>query len=169
MARDVLQETYLHLERPARIGAMRSPKHYLLMIATNIARMSFRRDRRRANTVELEAALGLVDEAPDPLRRLEALQDLEALKRAFIELTPRRRRILFASRVEGVRLSDLAAELGLSERAVSKELKIALMLCGRHLKRDVVQRFGPRPQKASTFMEDMEDTKADPGQDARDA
>jgi RNA polymerase sigma factor (sigma-70 family) len=106
--------------------------------------------------VELDAALGFVDEAPDPLRRLEVRQDIEALKRAFAELTPRRQRILFASRVEGVRLRDLAAELGLSERAVSKELKIALMSCGQRLKRDIPQRFSQRPREASTVIESGE-------------
>jgi RNA polymerase sigma factor (sigma-70 family) len=153
IAREALQETFLHLERPLQISAVRSPKHYLLMIATNIARMGFRRDRRWASMLELDAAVGFVDEAPDPLRRLEARQDIEALKRALAELTPRRQRILFASRVEGVRLRDLAAELGLSERAVSKELKIALMLCGQRLKRDVPQRFSRLPREASTVIE----------------
>jgi RNA polymerase sigma factor (sigma-70 family) len=156
MAGEVLQELYLHLERPARISVVRSPKHYLLMIATNIARMTFRRNRHWANMVGLDAALGFVDEASDPLGSLEALQDFEALKLAFAELTPRRQRILFAARVEGTPLSELAAELGLSERTVSKELKIALMQCGQRLERDVIQRFGPRPQKASTITEDAE-------------
>jgi RNA polymerase sigma-70 factor (ECF subfamily) len=165
VAREALQETYLRLERPAQIGAVRSPKHYLLTIATNIARMSFRRDRRWANMVELDTVLGFVDETPDPQRRIEAVEDVEALKLAFAELTPQRRRILFASRVEGMRLQDIAAELKLSERTISKELKLALMLCGDRLKRDVVQRFGPRPQEASTVREDTKDAAV---QDARD-
>jgi DNA-directed RNA polymerase specialized sigma24 family protein len=77
LASEVLQETYLHLERPARIGAVGSPKHYLLTIATNIARMSFRRERRWTGLSELDAALGFVDEAPDPLRSLEAREELD--------------------------------------------------------------------------------------------
>lgn len=149
MAGEVLQETYLHLERPALIGTVSNPKRYLLTIATNIARMSFRRDRRWTSLSELDAALGFVDEAPDPLRSLEARQEVAALKIGFDELTPRRRHILIASRLEGRKLRDIAAELGLSQRAVEKELKIALMLCGRKIKRDIVQRFGPRPRQAS--------------------
>jgi hypothetical protein len=72
LAGEVLQETYLHLERPARIGTISNPKRYLLTIATTIARMSFRRERRWTNLSELDAVLGFVDEAPDPLRSLEA-------------------------------------------------------------------------------------------------
>ncbi len=129
LACEVLQETYLHLERPARINSVGSPKHYLLTIATNIARMGFRRERRWTSLSELDAALGFVDEAPDPLRNLEAREEFEALKVAFDELTPRRRHILIASRLEGRRLVDIAAELGLTQRWIEKELKVALMLC----------------------------------------
>jgi RNA polymerase sigma factor (sigma-70 family) len=150
LASEVLQETYLHLERPARIGAVGSPKHYLLTIATNIARMSFRRERRWTSLSELDAALGFVDEAPDPLRSLEAREELDALKIAFDELTPRRRHILIASRLEGRRLVDIAAELGLTQRSIEKELKVALMQCGLKLRRSIVQRFGPRPGEASS-------------------
>jgi RNA polymerase sigma-70 factor (ECF subfamily) len=149
LAGDVLQETYLHLERPGLASSVKSPRQYLLTIATNIARMGFRRERRWMNLAELDTALGFVDETPDPLRSVEAREEFEALQTAFEALTPRRRRILFASRLEGVRLSDLAAELGISQRAVEKELRAALMLCGLKLKRDVIQRFGPRQRQAS--------------------
>lgn len=157
LAGEALQETYLHLERPVEIGTVRSPKQYLLTIATNIARMTFRRERRWADKQELDAVLGFVDETPDPLRSLEARQEVEALQRVFDVLTPRRQRILFALRVEGMRLADLAEELGLSQRFVSKELQIALMECGHRLKRDVVQRFGPRPRDTSLSMEAEEE------------
>lgn len=149
LAGEALQQTYLHLERPAQIGIISNPKRYLLTIATNIARMSFRRERRWTSLSELDAVLGFVDEAPDPLRSLEARQEIAALKVGFDELTPRRRHILVAARLEGRRLRDISAELGLSQRAVEKELKMALMLCAVKLKRDIVQRFGPRPRQAS--------------------
>ena len=154
LAGEVLQETYLHLERPLQVAAVRSPKHYLLTIATNIARMTFRRERRQMSLTDLDAALGFVDEMPDPLRSLEARQEFEVLKRAFDELSPRRRQILIAARIEGLRLRDIAEQLGLSQRAVEKELKAALVQCAVRLNRDVVQRFGPRPRETSTTGED---------------
>jgi RNA polymerase sigma factor (sigma-70 family) len=151
LAREVLQETYLQLGRPSRIDAVRNPKHYLLTIATNIARMGFRRERRWSSLSELDDVLGFVDEGPDPLRSLEARQEFEALKTAFDELTPRRKYILCASRLEGKRLRDIAAQLGLAQRTVEKELQVALMLCGSKVERNVVRRFGPRPQEASSI------------------
>jgi RNA polymerase sigma factor (sigma-70 family) len=149
LAGEVLQETYLRLERPARIGIVASPKQYLLAIATNIARMSFRREKRSADLSELDAALGFVDDTPSPLQSIEARREIEALQQAFDELTPRRRQIIFAARVEGKRLSDIAEQMGISQRLVEKELKLALMLCGARLNREIVQRFGPGASQAS--------------------
>jgi RNA polymerase sigma factor (sigma-70 family) len=149
VAREVLQETYLHLDRPSLLSVIDSPKRYLLTIATNIARMRFRRERRLVNLNDLDEALDFVDEAPDPLRSFEARQEFEALKAAFDELTPRRRYILFASRLEGRRLRDIADELYVSQRLVEKELKAALIFCGSKISRDVIQRFGPGTREAS--------------------
>jgi RNA polymerase sigma factor (sigma-70 family) len=149
LAGEVLQETYLRLERPARIGVVTSPKQYLLAIATNIARMGFRRDRRVSNLSDHDAVLGFVDESPGPLQSLEAREEIEALQRAFDELTPRRRRIVFAVRVEGARLSDIAQSMGISQRLVEKELKAALLLCAARLNREILQRFGPGAGRAS--------------------
>ncbi|KPF96837.1 hypothetical protein IP86_15155 [Rhodopseudomonas sp. AAP120] len=148
LAADALQETFLHLERPARIGTVARPRQYLLVIATNIARMAFRRERRRT-LADLDTLLGIADDGPDPLRSLAARQEVAALREVIAELTPRRRRILIAIRIEGLRLRDLADELGLSQRMVEKELKAALAVCGSRLHRDVARRFGPAPQKAS--------------------
>jgi RNA polymerase sigma factor (sigma-70 family) len=150
VASEVLQETYLHLERPSLMSVIDSPKRYLLTIATNIARMRFRRERRVTNLSDLDDALGFVDDAPDPLRSLEARQEFEALKAAFDELSPRRRYILVASRLEGRKLREIADQLGVSQRLVEKELKAALMFCGAKIRRDVIQRFGPGAREASS-------------------
>jgi RNA polymerase sigma-70 factor (ECF subfamily) len=91
VASEVLQETYLHIERSSLMSVIYSPKRYLLTIATNIVRMRFRRERRLTNLSDLDEGLGFVDEALDPLRSLEARQEFEALKAAFDELSPRRR------------------------------------------------------------------------------
>src|SRR5215469_9605053 len=66
VAGEALQETYMRLERPMHVEVINSPKQYLLTIATNIARMNFRRGRRSMDLSELDAAIGFVDETPDP-------------------------------------------------------------------------------------------------------
>ncbi|UZE50922.1 RNA polymerase sigma factor [Rhodopseudomonas sp. P2A-2r] len=149
LAGEALQETYLRLERPAQIGIIAAPKQYLLAIATNIARMRLRRERRSTSILDLDATLGIVDELPGPLQTLEARQQIEALQQAYDGLTPRRRQIVFSARVVGMRLADIAEQLGVSQRLVEKELKVALLQCGACLNRDVVQRFGPGASQTS--------------------
>jgi RNA polymerase sigma-70 factor (ECF subfamily) len=149
LANEALQETYLRLRRPARLGAIASPRHYLLTIATNIARMSFRRGRRWADLSELDAALGFADESPNPEQNLLARADIEVLQRAFDELTPRRRQIIFAARVEGIQLARIAERMGISKTLVEKELRSALMFCADRVGKEMVQKYGLREPQAS--------------------
>jgi RNA polymerase sigma-70 factor (ECF subfamily) len=143
LAAEALHDAYLHLDHFPHQGIVNNPRQYLLTMATNIARMASRRERRWTSLEDTDAVSDVADESPDPLRSLAARQEVEALRQAFDALTPRRKRILLASRVEGVHLRDLAVEFGLSQRMVEKELKAALTLCGDKLGRDIVQRFGP--------------------------
>jgi RNA polymerase sigma factor (sigma-70 family) len=144
LAEDVLQETYLHLDHQGELSPVHSPTHYLVTVATNIARMRLRREKRWVSLDDVDAAVGIVDEAPDPARSTEARLELEALQRALNELTPRRRQILMAARGDGRHLRDIATQLGISQRLVEMELKQALEHCALRLNRVVVQRFGPR-------------------------
>jgi RNA polymerase sigma factor (sigma-70 family) len=75
---------------------------------------------------------------------------VEALQQALEGLTPRRREILLASRLEGVPLREIAQRHGISQRMVEIELRRALAYCSLRLDREAVQRFGPRPSKSST-------------------
>jgi RNA polymerase sigma-70 factor (ECF subfamily) len=95
--------------------------------------------------------LNLVDEAPDPERVVEAKSEAAALEGVLAELSPRRRNILLASRVEGVSLSEIATRHGISQRMVEIELKMALIHCGRRMGRKIVQRFGPRLPEGSHY------------------
>ena len=118
-------------------------------MAYNIALKRRQGERGTATLEEARAALKLVDEAPDPERVAEGRSEVAALERALAELPPRRREILIASRADGTPLREIAISLGVSQRLVEMELKLALIHCGRHLDRKIVQRFGPRPVKGS--------------------
>ena len=67
-----------------------------------------------------------------------------AVRQALSELSPRRRQILLASRVEGLPLRVIAERHGISQRMIELELKAALMYCGQRVDRKIVQRFGPK-------------------------
>jgi RNA polymerase sigma-70 factor, ECF subfamily len=152
-AREALQDTWLRLEGAAPIGPVARPYPYLLRIAYNIA-LKRRQGRRQTVTLEeARAALDLADDAPDPARAAEARSELAALERALADLPPRRREILMASRADGIPLREIAARLGVSQRLVEMELKLALIHCGRRLGRKIVQRFGPRAAEGSDDQE----------------
>lgn len=158
LAREALQETYLQLKQSDTARVVKRPKEYLLVIATNIARMSFRRERRWSSLEAIENSIGLVDDAPNPLQITEAREEIEALQRAFDSLTPRRQRILFAARIEGKQLREIAAELGVSQRLAEKELSAALKSCGASIGRHPVQRSGSQQQQASLSADDAHST-----------
>ncbi len=108
LARDALHETWLQIENAAPIGGVRSPKLYLLRMATNAALKQLSAQKRFVTLSEAKMAVGLVDEGADPERATIARQDVETLVRALAELTPRRRNILLSSRPRGVPLREIA-------------------------------------------------------------
>jgi RNA polymerase sigma-70 factor (ECF subfamily) len=148
-ASEALQDTWLRLERATPQQPIEKPFGYLLRIAYNIAVKQRRRERQGMMLQDARAALNIVDDAPDPERVVGARSEFAALERALAELSPRRREILIASRADGMPLREIAVRLGISQRLVEMELKFALLHCGQHLGKKIVQRFGPRPVDAS--------------------
>ena len=148
-AAEALQDTWLRLQEATTPETVHRPRSYLLSMARNIALKRQQAERETVTLDDARAALSLVDDAPDPERVAVGKSEARALDQALIELTPRRRAILLASRVEGMPLRDIARHLGLSQRMVEMELKLALIHCGRRLGRNVVQRFGPKAREGS--------------------
>lgn len=150
LASDALHETWLRLERAEPADAVLSPRRYLLQMASNAAFKRLGVENRLVTLDDAKAAIGLADETPDPERAVIARSELDALARALSELTPRRRSILLASRLEGIPLRIIAERLGISQRLVEIELKHALAHCALRLNRNLIQRFGPKPPDGST-------------------
>ncbi len=148
-ASEALQDTWLRLERATPQQPIDRPFVYLLRIAYNIAVKRRRGERRTMMLEDARGALNIVDDAPDPERVAEARSEFAALERALAELSPRRRDILIASRADGIPLREIAVRLGISQRLVEMELRLALLHCGQHLGKRIVQRFGPRAVERS--------------------
>jgi RNA polymerase sigma-70 factor (ECF subfamily) len=149
LARETLHDTYVRLHRPGEISVLQ-PRAYLLRMALNIAADN-RRSRDRGETLcdFGNFAAELRDESADLLGTVVARQDLERLEKALVELTPRRRRILLDSRLNGLTLFQIAGQMRVSQRLVETELKAALAHCAQRLERSVVQRFGPQSHSAA--------------------
>jgi RNA polymerase sigma-70 factor (ECF subfamily) len=148
-AEDALQDAWLRLDGASSVGTVNRPFPYLLRIAHNLGLKRRARERDTMTLDDARLALSLVDETPGPAEIAEARSELTALDKALAELTPRRREILLASRADGEPLREIADRLGVSQRLVEMELKMALIHCGRCLDRKITQRFGPRPFQGS--------------------
>ncbi|MCA1454172.1 sigma-70 family RNA polymerase sigma factor [Bradyrhizobium sp. BRP22] len=149
LAGDSLQEAWISLERAAPIGPVLRPQSYIFRIAYNIALKRLRRERDVVTLDQAIEELDLVDEAPGPAEVTEGRAEWALLAQAAKELTPRRLDILFAVRLEGLSIRDVATKHDISERLVALELKQAVLHCAERLKRNVVSRFSSGPSEGS--------------------
>jgi RNA polymerase sigma-70 factor (ECF subfamily) len=150
LARETLHEMWLHLHDKDEPGVVQSPFGYLMRIALNLATERGRKETRRNRLFDVREMLDIADEAPGPDREVEARQQIELLEQVLDELTPRRRAILLASRLEGIPLAQIAEHLNLSQRFVEIELKTALAHCARRFGKKITRRFGPAPRETSS-------------------
>lgn len=150
-ATEILHETYLRLDRgSAELGTVQSPNAYLFRTALNVAADHRRQAKsRRLSHLEIATLRGIADGALDPTKAVEARLEVAGLEKALEELTPRRRAILIAARLEEVPHAEIAARFGISARMVEKELKRALLHCSLRLDKKLTRRFGPRGPETS--------------------
>ena len=150
LVNDVLQETYLRVERMGDSSVVsHNPEGYLFRMALNVAADQRQAESRYLTGEEVEELLHFADDALDPARIVHARMEVAALEQAMAELTERQRAILVASRVDDLPQQEIADRFRISVRMVGKELKRALEHCGQRLDRRVVQRFGPGAGKES--------------------
>jgi RNA polymerase sigma-70 factor (ECF subfamily) len=128
-AEDALQDTYLRLDGTEVVGQVRNPGAYLFRAAFNIALNRRRAENPRLGARDIEALLHLADDAPDALRIIESRSDMMKLKRVMAELPPRPRAILFAARLDGLSMQQIAERFSVSVSTVEKELRRAQEHC----------------------------------------
>jgi RNA polymerase sigma-70 factor (ECF subfamily) len=109
-AEDVLQETYLRFLRARHAGrALTEMRSYLYRTATTILYDQWRRPQREER--ELDPRHAIDEHAADPALRAD-------MARAFTQLVPRERALLWLAYVEGLDHAEIAASLGLSRISV---------------------------------------------------
>jgi len=135
LAQDALHDAYISLERGKEIRPLERPVGYLYRIAVNLARKKLRANQRLLSVAEIETEYDIADEAPDPAKVMEAVSELDAVKRALADLPERRRAILMAASQESLPSREIAKRFGLSVRKIDKELQLAREHCFRVAKR----------------------------------
>lgn len=132
---DLVQDTYLRLLRAGpETGTVRNPRGFLFRIASNLIADMFRRRRTRQEDIGLDGPFApvLSDEgAGSPERRLVGRDRLGRLDRAMADLTPKARACIHLVRFEGLTPREAAAHLGLTEKAVTRQLERALAALAR--------------------------------------
>lgn len=133
IAEDLTQETYLRVRRAAESGPIDHIEAFLHRTARNLALDHLRRTKRRAgmgsSAVEDGAIDDLADDRPSAEEALIERQTLTVLSEAMARLPQRARLVLTLSRVEDWPNTKIAAHLGISERTVFNDLKLALGHC----------------------------------------
>jgi RNA polymerase sigma-70 factor (ECF subfamily) len=135
-AKEVAQESYVRLLQLDRPGAASLLRAYLFRIASNLAvdRLRQRNVRyRSAAAVEAELFEELTVQ-DDPERRTLAAEELSFVNRCLEELSPSCQHAFYLHRVQGMAVTQIAAELGVTERMVRHHLTRALTYCQLRLR-----------------------------------
>jgi len=134
-AEDVLQETYARLlgvdtldRTPTRARA------YVFKIATNLVNDRFRgRVEHSVADVAADSALFGAEESPEGI--VDFAQGLEIVRRTLLDLKPRCRQVFLLRAAEDLSYEAIADRLGISKRTVEREMKHALDVCQKRLRR----------------------------------
>lgn len=132
---EVRQSVFERLSNVAaneRLGRVRNPAAFIVQIAKNI--LIDRARARKSGEQAMESyANGLVNgDATNeitPERVLLAREKLDALKKIVDGLPAKRKRIFLLNRIEGLPVSEIARLEGMSEPAVSNNIRRALVDC----------------------------------------
>lgn len=125
---DLIQESYALISALKSVDHIDNPKAYFFQTARSL----ILRQARRAKVVSIMAVddldiVGLADEL-SPERQVAGREELRLLNQA-LDTFPRQRREAFRMRkVEGLSQKEIAARLGLSEKAVEKHVAKAVSL-----------------------------------------
>jgi RNA polymerase sigma-70 factor (ECF subfamily) len=129
LAQDALQNTYLRIEQGGEIEPVKHPQAYIFRMASNLALAQKRSEKRLLTATEIEAALDIADDAPNPAQAAETKSELDAIDRALVDLPARQRAIFLALWKGHQPPAEIAKRFGLSTRKVYLELKAAREHC----------------------------------------
>lgn len=127
-AKEVAQEAYVRLLSLEDSGAVSFLRAFLFKTAANLAVDRIRSRNRQQQAVDA----GLCDEsreAPTPDREVANAQEVEVVQRLIAELPPKCRHAFLMHRVHGAEFSEIAREMGLSERMVRHYVLRAVLYC----------------------------------------
>lgn len=135
-APDLRQDIYVRIYEAASKSRPHSAKSFLFSTARNLMTDRIRRQKIVAIDAvgDLEALNVPVGELT-PEQRLSVHQELRRLSEAIDTLPPKCRRVMWMRRVDDLPQKEVAARLGLTEKAVEKHVMRGMRLLARALHR----------------------------------
>lgn len=139
-AEDLAQETYLRAARAAESGPIEHLEAFLYQTARNLALDHLRRQRTRGGVqvdgLNIEEIEKVPASSPTPEAVIIERERLNRFWQALSALPERAQTVVVLSRVEGWQNGQIASHLGVSERTVFNDLKLAMAHC-----RDAIRRL----------------------------
>jgi RNA polymerase sigma factor (sigma-70 family) len=130
ISEDLVQETYVRVAPYQAAGVIRSPKAFLLRVASNITRDHLRREKLRL--AASAAALHATDDAGHGHQATEQMAALQ-LKDVILSLPAQYRDVFVLSRFGGLTYEEIAHHCGLSVKTVEWRMTKALAHCALRL------------------------------------
>ena len=126
-AEDLLHSAWLRLFAYRAENDVREPQAFLVQTAANLA-VDRHRQRKRLARDPLDAfEMGLEDDSPLQDEVLAARERLRRVQAGLERLPPRTRQVFVMQKVEGMKLREIGAALGITQSAVEKHLAKAVL------------------------------------------
>lgn len=129
-AEDVVQDAWIDFQRVPDMGAIHNPAAYLQRIVRNHALNLLRRDQRTRRLMEADTnGLDAADPAPSPESAAIARQRLSRFMHRLAQLPERQRLAIRLHRLEGLKMREIADQLGVSVPFVHALIAEGLAKC----------------------------------------
>ena len=133
---DVVQESYLRILRARLVHPIQSAKGFLFKIARHVAIDGVRMDRISPidRTRDL-AGLAVLEEGPDAAERVTRQEKVTLLAAAILSLPNTCQEIVILRKLKNVPQREVAAQFGVSEKAVEAQVYRGMKRCERYLRK----------------------------------
>ena len=126
-AEDLLHSAWLRLFAYRAENEVREPAGFLVRTAANLAVDRHRQGKRIAREPVDAFESGLEDDSPLQDEVLASRERLRRVQAGLERLPPRTRQVFVMHKVEGMRLREVAAALGITQSAVEKHVAKAVL------------------------------------------
>lgn len=138
LAEDVVQETWLRIQRLSPTAEVEHPRAYLFRMAANLAVDHLRSEKVRTRHISADSVPEDVPNGmPLPDTVIEYQQRLAILCTAVDELPPRCREVFMLHKFEGLSHAEITGRLGISRNMVEKHIIRGLAHCRDRLRQAI--------------------------------